>query len=86
MITFLILAAFVLGLLAVTRLSRVYELTAELRGKREEEISDRETKMNARLLWAFPFVYFSSFLCSPCITPRRCCPFRPVNTECGWTT
>lgn len=62
MITFLILAAFVLGLLAVTRLSRVYELTAELRGKREEEISDRETKMNARLLWAFPFVYFSSFL------------------------
>ena len=62
MITFLILAAIVLGLLAVTRLSRVYELTAELRGQREEEISDRESKMNSRLLWAFPFAYFGFFL------------------------
>ena len=62
MMTLLILAVIVLGLLAVTRLSRVYELTAELRGKREEEISDRDSKMNARLLWAFPFAYFAFFL------------------------
>ena len=62
MMTLLILAVLVLGLLAVTRLSRVYELTAELRGKREEEISDRDSKMNARLLWAFPFFYFAFFL------------------------
>ncbi len=62
MMTLLILAVIVLGLLAVTRLSRVYELTAELRGKREEEISDRDSKMNARLLWVFPFAYFGFFL------------------------
>jgi cytochrome c oxidase subunit II len=62
MMTFLILAVIVLGLLAVTRLSRVYELTAELRGKREEEISDRDSKFNSRLLWAFPFAYFAFFL------------------------
>ena len=62
MMTLLILAVMVLGLLAVTRLSRVYELTAELRGKREEEVSDRDSKMNARLLWAFPFFYFGFFL------------------------
>ncbi|MBK7084560.1 MAG: hypothetical protein IPH53_07790 [Flavobacteriales bacterium] len=62
MMTLLILAVFVLGLLAVTRLSRVYELTAGLRGKREEDISDRDSKMNARLLWAFPFFYFAFFL------------------------
>lgn len=62
MMTFLILAVIVLGLLAVTRLSRVYELTAELRGKREEEISDRDSKFNSRLLWVFPFAYFGFFL------------------------
>ncbi len=39
MMTLLILAVIVLGILAVTRLSRVYELTSALRGKREEEIS-----------------------------------------------
>ncbi len=60
--TLLILAAIVLGVLAVTRLSRVYELTAELRGKREWEISDRDGRMNARLFWAFPFAYFGFFL------------------------
>lgn len=60
--TLLILAVIVLGILAVTRLSRVYELTSELRGKREWEISDRDSKMNARLFWAFPFAYFGFFL------------------------
>ncbi len=62
MMTLLILAVIVLGILAVTRLSRVYELTAALRDKREEEISDRDSKMNARLLMAFPFAYFAFFL------------------------
>ncbi len=60
--TLLILAVLVLGILAVTRLSRVYELTSTLRGKREEEISERDSKMNARLMWAFPFAYFGFFL------------------------
>lgn len=62
MTTFLILAVLVLGVMAVLRLSRVYELTATLRGKREELISDRDNRMNARLLWLFPFFYFGFFL------------------------
>lgn len=62
MMTLLILATIVLGLLAVTRLSRVYELTSALRGKREWEISDRDGRMNARLMWLFPFAYFGFFL------------------------
>lgn len=62
MTTFLILAVLFLGVFAVIRLSRVYELTATLRGKREEVISDRDNKMNARLMWAFPFAYFGFFL------------------------
>lgn len=62
MMTLLILAVIVLGILAVTRLSRVYELTSALRGKREEEITERDSRMNARLMWAFPFAYFGFFL------------------------
>ena len=60
--TLLILAVLVLGVLAVLRLSRVYELTAELRGKREEEISERDNQMNGRLMWAFCFAYFVFFI------------------------
>lgn len=62
MMTLLILAVIVLGFLAVTRLSRVYRLTSELRGKREEEVTERDSKMNSRLMWAFPFAYFGFFL------------------------
>lgn len=61
MMTLLIIATVVLGLLAVTRLSRVYELTSALRGKREWEISDRDGRMNARLMWLFAFAYFGFF-------------------------
>lgn len=62
MMQLLILAAIVLGIMAVTRLSRVYELTSTLRGKREEQITERDSKMNSRLMWAFPFFYFGFFL------------------------
>ncbi len=60
--TLLILAVLVLGVLAVLRLSRVYELTADLRGKREEEISERDNKMNGRLMLAFMIAYFAFFI------------------------
>ncbi len=58
----LIIAVLVLGVLAVIRLSRVYELTATLRGKREEHISDRDNRMNARFMWLFCALYFAFFL------------------------
>lgn len=58
----LILIVVVLGILAVAQLARVYELTSKLRGKREEEISDGDNRMNATLMWLFPIAYFGFFL------------------------
>jgi cytochrome c oxidase subunit 2 len=58
----LIIVVLVLGVLAVVRLSRVYELTATLRGKREEHISDRDNRMNGRFMWLFCVLYFGFFL------------------------
>ncbi|MBK8499055.1 MAG: cytochrome c oxidase subunit II [Flavobacteriales bacterium] len=58
----LILIVVVLGILAVAQLARVYELTSKLRGKREEDISPADNRMNATLMWLFPFAYFGFFL------------------------
>lgn len=58
----LILIVVVLGILAVAQLARVYELTSKLRGKREEDISDADNRMNATLMWLFPIAYFGFFL------------------------
>ena len=58
----LILIVVVLGILAVAQLARVYELTSRLRGKREEEISDSDNRLNARLMWLFLPVYFGFFI------------------------
>jgi len=57
----LILLVFVLGVLAIAQLARVYELTSRLRGKREEDISPADNRMNARLMWVFMIVYFGFF-------------------------
>lgn len=62
MTTLLILAVLVLGVMAVIRLSRLYELTANLRGKREEAISDRDNRMNSRFMIIFLVLYFGFFL------------------------
>ncbi|HMC96950.1 MAG TPA: cytochrome c oxidase subunit II [Flavobacteriales bacterium] len=58
----LILCVVVLGILAVAQLARVYELTSRLRGKREEDISPADNRMNARLMWLFCIAYFAFFL------------------------
>lgn len=57
----LILCVVVLGILAIAQLARVYELTSRLRGKREEDISPADNRMNARLMLLFLFVYFAFF-------------------------
>jgi cytochrome c oxidase subunit II len=62
MMKLLIVLVLILGILAVVQLVRVYELTSRLRGKREEDISAADNRMNARLMWLFPFVYFGFFL------------------------
>ena len=58
----LILIVVVLGVLAIAQLARVYELTAKLRGKREEDISPADNRMNATLMWVFLIAYFGFFL------------------------
>ncbi len=57
----LILLVIVLGVLAIAQLARVYELTSRLRGKREEDISPADNRMNARLMWVFLIAYFGFF-------------------------
>lgn len=60
--TLLIVLVVVLGVMAVAQLARVYELTAKLRGKREEDITDSDNRMNARLMWLFCVAYFAFFI------------------------
>lgn len=62
MMKLLIVLVLILGIFAVIQLVRVYELTSRLRGKREEDISAGDNRMNARLMWLFPFFYFGFFL------------------------
>ncbi|MCB0765384.1 MAG: cytochrome c oxidase subunit II [Flavobacteriales bacterium] len=57
----LILIVVVMGVLAIAQLARVYELTARLSGKREEDISAADNRMNAMLMWVFLVVYFIFF-------------------------
>lgn len=57
----LILIVVVLGILAVAQLARVYELTAKLRGKREEDISPADNRFNGRMMWLFGIAYFAFF-------------------------
>lgn len=54
----LIVVVVVLGILAIAQLARVYELTSRLRGKREEDISPADNRLNANLMWLFMFAYF----------------------------
>ena len=58
----LILIVVVLGIAAIAQLVRVYELTSKLRGKREEDISPADNRMNAMLMWVFLVAYFAFFL------------------------
>lgn len=58
----LILIVVVLGIAAIAQLARVYELTSKLRGKREEDISPADNRMNATLMYVFLVAYFAFFL------------------------
>lgn len=65
MTTLLILAVLVLGFMVVLRLSRVAELTATLRGEREEVIPERENRISGRMMWAFGVAYLVFFIWIP---------------------
>ncbi len=63
--TLLILAVLVLGFMVVLRLSRVAELTGELRGTREEVISEHANRTQGRLMWLFGVLYLALFIWLP---------------------
>ena len=61
----------VLGVLAVSQLVRLYELSSKLRNRREEDVTNRDNKLNANLLLAFMIFFYAGFIC--------------LMTEYGWT-
>jgi len=58
----IILVVVVLGVLAIAQLVRLYELSAKLRNTREEDIPNRENKLNANLFLAFMLFLFGGFI------------------------
>jgi len=45
----LILLVTVVGIIALAQLAKIYQLSARLRGQREEEISEADTRLQASL-------------------------------------
>lgn len=63
MVTKLItLVVIILGVLAVAQLMRVYELSSKLRERGEHDISNRDNRLNAKLMLAFMFFMFGGFI------------------------
>ena len=58
----LILLVVVLGLVAAVQLSKVYQLSISLRGKREEDISEADNRLNGGLFLAFMVAFYVSFV------------------------
>ncbi|HIB76007.1 MAG TPA: cytochrome c oxidase subunit II, partial [Flavobacteriales bacterium] len=56
----LILLVIVVGVIAVAQLAKIYQLSARLRGHREEEISEADTRLQGALLIVFMLVFFGT--------------------------
>ena len=56
----LILLVIVVGIIAVAQLAKIYQLSARLRGQREEEISEADTRLQGSLWIVFMFVLFGT--------------------------
>lgn len=55
------LVVIVLGVLALAQLVRVYELSSKLRNRREEDITNRDNRLNANLLLVFMILSYIGF-------------------------
>ncbi len=51
-----------MGVLAVSQLVRLYELSSKLRGRREEDITNRDNKLNANLMLTFMVLFYAGFI------------------------
>jgi cytochrome c oxidase subunit II len=58
----IIVIVILLGIIALAQLMRVYELSAKLRNKREEDISLSDNKMNATFWMIFMFIFYGGFI------------------------
>jgi len=56
----LILLVIVVGVIAVAQLAKIYQLSARMRGHREEEISEADTRMNGALWIVFMIVFYAT--------------------------
>jgi len=56
------LIVIVLGVLAVAQLVRLYELSSKLRNRREEDIPNRDNKLNANLMLLFMVFFYAGFI------------------------
>ena len=61
MISLLTYAVIILGIIAIVQLARVFELTGELKGRKEWEISEKDNTMQANLWLWFGIILFILF-------------------------
>jgi cytochrome c oxidase subunit 2 len=62
----IVLIVIVIGVLALAQLVRLYELSSKLRNRREEDIPNRENRLNATFLLVFMFAFFASTTSALC--------------------
>lgn len=60
------LVVIVLGALAIAQLIRLYEYSSKLRNRREEDIPNRDNKLNANLMLVFVILLFGGFIWLMC--------------------
>lgn len=60
------LVVIVLGALAIAQLIRLYEHSSKLRNRREEDIPNRDNKLNANLMLTFVILLFGGFIWLMC--------------------
>ncbi len=58
MIKFLVYVAIILTVLAVGYLVRVFELASSLKGKKQEEITEKDNRLMSRIMLGFLFAFF----------------------------
>jgi cytochrome c oxidase subunit 2 len=58
----IILIVIILGAIAIAQLVRVYEISAKLRKNEEHEVSNRDNRLNARLMLGFMIALFIGFI------------------------
>jgi cytochrome c oxidase subunit II len=57
-----VIIVIILGVLAIAQLVRTYELSSKLRNRREEDIPNRDNRLNANLFLAFMIFLFGGFI------------------------